>query len=414
MRIRVLVVGAVVMIASLPGCTRVKEATLERGVDLFLANNLEEAVKILEASVALMPGDPGPHAWYAECLRRLGRHDDAADQAYKALRLDSGHAFAHTVLADVFNPQYSTWPRADADSTWFHLREAVKNDPADGNAWSSLWVFSMRRGEQHMERRAAEKMIDSGFLTKPLLEYNRWQMSYLPENAIVLTNGDMDTYPAVALQHKEGLRPDVLVVNLSLLNLGWYARMLADRHSIPMPVEPGELESLHAYRDEEGGLVTPAMQIVQGWVEMQPGGGLGQPLCAAVTVADPEGISGECERMVFCGPYFEITASTVESKTDLDRLAKSLEGLSPADFEGPFVSAGDRSPVRRAATDRIATNVTAAMLRYAIALAGSGRWTEAAEELAMAEAFDARILAGGQFDAEMDSLRLRIEENLPG
>ena len=401
----------VLLLGSISRCTRVKEAALERGIDLFLANNLTEAVKILEASVALMPDDPDAHAWYAECLRRLGRHDDAAVEAYKAVELDAGNAFAHTVLADLFNPQYSGWPRADADSTWFHLREAIKGDPDDGNAWSSIWVFAMRRGESHMERRAAEKMIDSGFLTKPILAYNRWQISYLPENAVLLTNGDMDTYPTVALQHKEALRPDVVVVNLSLLNLGWYARLLAERHNLPMPPEIDETGELKPYRDEEGLIVTASAQIVQSWIEMQPTGEFGRPLCAAVTVADPDFTPDTCHRMVLCGPYHEIMPSAAESKIDLDRLAESLDGVDPIEFEGAFTSPIDRSPVRRTATRKVASNITAAMLHYTAALADAGRWDEAAQSLGKAEVFDSGILAAGQFAATMDSLRLMIEEH---
>jgi tetratricopeptide (TPR) repeat protein len=403
---------AIVMVAiAIAGCTKVKEATLERGVDLFLANNLDEAVKILEASVALMPENPDAHAWYAECLRRLGRHDEAASQAYKAVELDSGHAFAHMVLADLFSPQYSAWPRTDPDSAWFHVREAIDSDPQDGNAWPLMWIQSMQRGESHMERRAAEKMIDSGFLTEPLLAYNRWQISYLPENAIMLTNGDMDTYPAVALQHKEELRQDVVIVNLSLLNLDWYARMLADRYGIPMPVSADEIPSMRAFKDEQGGIVTISKQIVRGWIEMQSAGKLGRPLCAAVTVADLDFTPDTPEQTVLCGSYFQIMPSTVKSKNDLERLAKSLENIDPADFGGPFVSAEDRSPVRRTMSDKIATNITAVMLRYATALADTERWTEAADVLAKAEAYDSSILAAGQFTAEMDSLRLRLTEH---
>jgi tetratricopeptide (TPR) repeat protein len=411
MRIWKTLIPVVVFAVAVAGCTKVKEATLERGVDLFLANNLEEAAKILEASVALMPENPDAHAWYAECLRRLGRHDEAAAQAYKATELDPDHAFGHTVLADLFSPQYSKWPRTDADSAWFHLRKAIDSDPQDGNAWPLMWVQSMQRGEGHMERRAAEKMIDSGFLTTPLLAYNRWQLSYLPENAILLTNGDMDTYPAVALQHKDGLRPDVAVVNVSLLSLDWYGSLLADRYGIRMPGAVDETVQLSPYRDDQGRIVPTGTQIVRHWIEMQAVGDLERPLCAAVTVADFHFTPDIGDRMVLCGPYYEIMPSAVEDKEDLDRLATTLGTINPADFEGPFVSAMDRSPVRRAATDKIASNITAAMLRYATALAEDERWAEAADVLGKAEVYDSSILAAGQFTAEMDSLRLKVDKH---
>jgi hypothetical protein len=401
--------GLMTILIMISGCARFKEATLARGVELFLGNRLELALPILETAARMCKDNPDAHAWLAECRRRLRRFDAAADAGYAALTLDVHHAFAHAVLGDLFTPHLSTWHRADADSAWWHLREAVRHDPSEGTAWSSLWIQAVKRGEREIERRAAVQMIDSGFLAKPILAYNRWQLEHLPENAILLTNGDMDTYPSIALQEKEGLRPDVAVVNLSLLNLPWYAHMLAERHGIPLPLDPEVTVAKSAYGGGVEGIMTVSRQIVAGWVGMHEDGLLGRPLCAAATVAKCNLVPGTLERSVLCGPYLEIKPNPVRETSDMSRLAKSIEGLDLTAFEGSFTSPVDRSPVRRGCTDSVATNVTVAMLRYTETLVDADRWEEAEAVLAMAEDFDTRILAGGAHAGYMDSLRLRVD-----
>ena len=120
------------------------------------------------------------------------------------------------------------------------LEEASRRCPDCGGIAEDLGIAYELEGDTTQARRAWEALVRSQDLAPALLDYNYNLLMSTQGRAVLLTNGDNDTIPAWLLQRTKGVRPDVLVLNLFLIDndRSYLARALK-QHGIP--IETGDL-----------------------------------------------------------------------------------------------------------------------------------------------------------------------------
>jgi len=90
---------------------------------------------------------------------------------------------------------------------------------------------------------ALRHILESGIIADEVMDYNYNVLITLDDNAILVTNGDNDTYPGWILTRILKVRPDVTIANRSLLNTDWYPMYLIE-HGLPRFISKTELDAL--------------------------------------------------------------------------------------------------------------------------------------------------------------------------
>lgn len=147
----------------------------------------------------------------------------------------------------------------------------------------SLWIALGMRGiiELLQEKFKSQKLLKPamigalfiGVIGVPVnmananwFEHNRsrnyvpWDYAYnllqsAAPNAILFTNGDNDTFPLWFLQNVEGVRQDIRIANLSLLNTPWYVKELKNTtpfgaQKVAISLSDDEIDQLNPVRFE--------------------------------------------------------------------------------------------------------------------------------------------------------------------
>jgi hypothetical protein len=124
-----------------------------------------------------------------------------------------------------------------------YLERAIAVDPNYIDAWFGLVIRYMDAGDRERLDLALRRLLETGVITDEVMDYNYNMLVSLEDDAILITNGDNDTYPGWILTRVLKVRPDVTIVNRSLLNTDWYPIYVVEQ-GLPRFIDKSELDDL--------------------------------------------------------------------------------------------------------------------------------------------------------------------------
>ncbi len=210
-------------------------AVMEKGKAAFKAAKYEEAIVQFEKAVRAQPDNQEAHYFLGYAYSRT-----ACAHGGMILELDEGKsmkAVEHLAAAVRIDPQYRG--------------ELVVLDPYAKltSEWGMVAMYYAYRDSVDTAVARMKKGRENGAFSDALLEYNRNMLNSCEQDAILFTNGDMDTFPVFYLQAVELCRRDVTVINLSLLNTAWYIKKMRNGNpfgffGIPVQLSDAAVDAL--------------------------------------------------------------------------------------------------------------------------------------------------------------------------
>lgn len=137
-------------------------------------------------------------------------------------------------IPNTFTHHFIIWKQGGANlNNEPHLQEAYSLNPDfPGISEAMLTVSELKRETKNRKKYNLERSANE--ISSGLLAYSYNVLMTAEENAIILSNGDNDTYPQWFLQDVKGIRTDVHIMNINLLLIESYRNLYFQELGIPL------------------------------------------------------------------------------------------------------------------------------------------------------------------------------------
>ncbi len=199
------------------------EYKLTEAFGAYSSNNMQLAKELLEVRLKKNHKELPTLTYYAEVCYRLKEHEKADSLADLVIKMDRKNSHAYMLKGTIRNKRYGSNSINSVDTSYMkYYLKGVKKNPKDGNIWTILWLAGMELNDEELVTNSINSMYKYDHFNETAYNFARLHLSHLPDSAIFITNGDMDTYPLAVLQEVEKFRTDVTIINYSMANQKWY------------------------------------------------------------------------------------------------------------------------------------------------------------------------------------------------
>ncbi len=234
-RFPIAVLAALLMAAALPPRVRAGTPSMLPGMPpevkslrdrILTGEEYGKLIRLWDGYIAKHPASAVAYVQKARAMRYEGSAslEERAKLIEKAYEIDPDCPEALAAMADRFSynagdeERFASFRKAEK----LALR-AVRLAPDWPYPHFTLWSITLPQGRIADAERHLGALIDKGGIPAPLLDFGYNMLQSARPGAIIFTNGDNDTYPPEAIRARFGIREDVSIVNLSLLNYPSYA-----------------------------------------------------------------------------------------------------------------------------------------------------------------------------------------------
>lgn len=210
---------------------------------LFRGGRYADAESAYEAVLAADSNSAGGLVGWAEAVMANPKSRRTRSDAYRAyrraIRLSPPSAALHLRFGTALLPWRSPADGGESDSELLvqaiqNLERAVALAPGKSEVHLGLYLAYLARGTPDRARAQLHDLADKQHFAAPALDFAYDLLISVDSGGYLLTQGDVDTYAALVLQATTGLRTDVTIVNIPLLNTAWYVRHLKRTRRLPV------------------------------------------------------------------------------------------------------------------------------------------------------------------------------------